>query len=119
MEDLHPEKYRHDLEVIRNTANQVIKDFGISGIEITFSGNHSTAYQELLTQVLPALRQLYKERKDVFMSLLYRIDVEEQKVKQLSEKESSVDFFIKLTELVIEREFTKVLIRKIYSSRSS
>lgn len=118
MEQLHPEKYRHDLEVIRSTAQQVIKDFGISGIEITFSGNEATAYQELLDQVLPALRQLYKERRDVFMSLLYRIDVEEWKVRQLSENETTANFFIKLTGLVIEREFTKVLIRKLYSSRN-
>jgi len=117
MENLHPEKYRHDLEVVRNTASQVIKDFGISGVEISFSGNHETAYQELLNQVLPALKQLYKERKEVFMTLLYRIDVDERKVRQLAAKESSVDFFVKLTQLVIDREFTKVLIRKLYSAR--
>ncbi|MBK7970619.1 MAG: hypothetical protein IPK08_17750 [Bacteroidetes bacterium] len=31
-----PELYRHDLEIVRNTAAQVIKDFGLAGIEIAF-----------------------------------------------------------------------------------
>jgi hypothetical protein len=118
MSDLHPEKYRHDLEVVRNTAFQVIKDFGLSGIEITFSGSPQNAYEELLLQVQPALRTLYKESKSTFMSLLYRIDVDEKKVMKLAENESSIDFFGNLTKLVIEREFTKVLIRKLYSSRN-
>ena len=32
-------KYRHDLEVIRMTAEQVKKDFSFHNVEITFSGN--------------------------------------------------------------------------------
>lgn len=57
-----PELYRHDLEIVRNTAAQVIKDFGLAGIEIAFSGNPQTAYQELLQQVTPGLELLYKNR---------------------------------------------------------
>ena len=33
------EQYRYDFEIIRLTAEQVIKDFGTHGIEINFSGN--------------------------------------------------------------------------------
>jgi len=118
MENLHPEKYRHDLEVVRNTALQVIKDFGMAGIEIKFSGNPETAYQELLEQALPSLKGLYQKNPGAFMALLYRIDVEERKVKQLSENLSGSEFFAQLAALVIEREFLKVLIRKLYSSRN-
>jgi len=118
MRDLHPEKYRHDLEVVRNTAAQVIKDFGLAGVDITFSGNPQTAYSELLSQVLPALRNLYKSQKPAFMSLLYRIDVDERKVRQLIDNETMSTFFEELTNLVIEREFIKVLIRKLYSTRN-
>ncbi len=114
---LQPEKYRHDLEVVQSTARQVVKDFGLAGITIEFSGNPASAYSELLSQVLPALRYLYNENRNAFMSLLYRIDVEEKKVKQLAAGLDEINFYVKLTELVIEREFMKVLIRKLFSQR--
>src|SRR5436190_21894181 len=109
MSDLHPEKYRHDLEVIRETARQVIKDFGMAGIEIQFSGNHETAYQELVDQILPGLKGLYQQNTGAFMALLYRIDVEEKKVRQLSASYSGNAFFAQLAGVIIEREFIKVL----------
>mgnify|MGYP006386748793 CR=1 FL=1 len=118
MTDLTPDKYRHDLEVVRNTAAQVIKDFGMAGVEINFSGNPETAYKELLDQALPALKGLYQQNPGSFMALLYRIDVEERKVKQLSDTLSGSEFFAQLAGLVIEREFIKVLIRKLYSSKN-
>ena len=117
MNESSPEKYRHDLEIVRETATQVIKDFGMAGIEVHFSGNPITAYQELLEQTLPALTNLYKHNQGTFMALLYRIDVEEYKVKQLSVCHSGNDFFVHLSALVIEREFMKVMIRKLYSAR--
>jgi hypothetical protein len=47
MEQTELIKYRADLEVVRDTANQVIKDFGLSGVEISFSGFAEKAYTEL------------------------------------------------------------------------
>ena len=66
------EKYRHDLEVIRMTAEQVKKDFAFHNIEITFSGNEMTAYDELKAQLIPLLSKLFTENKPRLMQLLYR-----------------------------------------------
>lgn len=118
MPNLTPEKYRHDLEVVRDTAKQVIKDFGMAGIEIHFSGNPETAYDELLEQTLPAIKECYQKNPGAFMALLYRIDVEEKKVKQLSDSFSASGFFAQLATLIIEREFLKVLIRKLFSNKN-
>jgi hypothetical protein len=101
--EITPEKYRHDLEVVRNTGAQVIKDFGMFGVDISFSGNPETAYRELLHQTS-------------FMALLYRIDVSEKKVNELIGIEKKPAFFAKLAEVVVEREFMKVLIRKLFSA---
>lgn len=116
MPDITP--YRHDLEVIRDTARQVIKDFGMAGIEIQFSGNAASAYHELTEQALPGLRKLYQANQASFMALLYRIDVEEKKVREVSENFTGNAFFENLANLIIEREFIKVVIRKLYSSRN-
>ncbi len=118
MQELIPDIYRHDLEVIRNTAQQVIKDFGMAGIKIEFSGNPLNAYQELIEQTLPGLRNLYQQNQASFMALLYRIDVEEKRVKQLSNTYTGTVFFEHLAKLVIEREFIKVVIRKLYSYKN-
>lgn len=111
-----PEKYRHDLEVVRNTADQMIRDFGMFGVEITFSGKPESAYNELLSQTEPALAKLYHENKSSFMALLYRIDVSESKVNELLRSEKKPAFFSRLAEIVVEREFMKVLIRKLFSA---
>ena len=76
------EKYRHDLEIIRKTAEQIIKDFQIFGFEITFSGNEYTAYDELKSQLTPLLFELYKSDLSTFQSLLYRIDISESKYRK-------------------------------------
>ena len=113
--NLNTEKYRHDLEVVRNTAKQIIKDFGISGLEIIFSGNTHSAYKELLHQITPVLGQLYLHDREAFHGLLYRIDVDENKVKKIIKNSEGDNFERELAELVIEREFIKVLTRKLYS----
>ncbi len=109
------EKYRHDLEIIRLTAEQIIKDFEIFGFEITFSGNELTAYNELKSQVAPLLSDLYSKKSSAFQALLYRIDISEKKFLELLNNVSGEDFAARLAELVITREFQKVLTRKFFS----
>ena len=109
------EKYRRDLEIIRLTAEQVIKDFGIFGFEIVFSGNEYTAYEELKNQLAPLLYDLYNDNLSTFQSLLYRIDINEAKWKKFLQSTSDDGFSEKLAALVIEREFQKVLTRKFFS----
>jgi hypothetical protein len=108
------EKYRHDLEIIRLTANQIIKDFQIFGHEIKFSGNELTAYEELKSQISPLLSDLYQKNTATFQSLLYRIDISEKKFRELLNDSSNNNFSELLAEAVIQREFQKVLTRKYF-----
>ncbi len=112
----HPiEKYRNDLEIIRLTAEQVIKDFEIFGQEIKFSGNELTAYEELKNQLAPLLLKLYQNNSSTFQSLLYRVDISEKKFRELLEQSTTGNFSAQLAEAVIQREFQKVLTRKFFS----
>jgi hypothetical protein len=108
------EKYRHDFEIIRLTAAQIIKDFEIFGHEIKFSGNEFTAYDELKNQIAPLLFDLYKNKSSAFQSLLYRIDISEKKFSRLLDHSSSENFSEQLAEAIIQREFQKVLTRKFF-----
>jgi hypothetical protein len=108
--------YRHDLEVVRMTAEQVKKDFSFHKMEITFSGNEQTAYSELKTQLTPLLEELFTKDRQRLMQLLYRVDVPEKdwkKVLSLHADEQAE----KLTEIILEREFMKALTKKLYSQK--
>ncbi len=109
------EKYRNDLEIIRLTAEQVIKDFEIFGHEIKFSGNEFMAYDELKNQLAPLLLKLYQNNTSTFQSLLYRVDISEKKFRELLEISSQENFSDQLADAVIQREFQKVLTRKFFS----
>ena len=109
------EKYRHDLEIIRLTADQIIKDFEIFGYEIKFSGNELVAYQELKNQVAPLLLELFQKKTSSFQSLLYRIDINEKSFRKLINESAKNDFAEQLADAVIQREFQKVLTRKFFS----
>ena len=109
-------QYRHDLEVVRMTAEQVKKDFSFHNMEITFSGNEQTAYAELKTQVTPLLAKLFLENRSQLMQLLYRVDVPERdwkKVLAMNADEQPE----KLSEIILEREFMKALTKKLYSKK--
>jgi hypothetical protein len=108
--------YRHDLEVIRMTAEQVKKDFSFHKMEVTFSGNEQTAYAELKAQLTPLLEKLFTENRQRLMQLLYRIDVPEKDWKKVLALDTDVQAG-KLSEIILEREFIKALTRKLYSKK--
>ena len=108
------EKYRQDLEIIRETAAQLIRDFSMRKLEIVFSGNELTAYDELLMQVEPLIEEMYKNNRSGFQVLLYQIDISEQSFKKLIASSSPEKFSKRISELIIQREFQKVLTRKFF-----
>ncbi len=107
------EDLRNQTEIIRLTAEQVIKDFALFGLEIRFSGNVLNAYDELFEQLNSCLVDLLNSDYRRLLSLLYHIDISEKemnkKLKSFSEEPSEV-----ITGMILERELKKVLIRKFY-----
>jgi hypothetical protein len=112
-----PEKYRNDISIIRDTAKQISRDFNIDGFEVNFSGNETNAFEEFKQQITPVLMLIYRNDRFAFQNLLYRIDINEKDYKKLISTADSGNFESDLTELVIRREFQKVLTRKYFSSK--
>lgn len=108
-------EYRTQLDIIQRTADQIVKDFEIFGENITFSGKPETAYEELADQIEPIVRKLLNNNDSRFVSLLYRIDVNDEKVKNvISGGESAVH---QITHLILEREFQKVVTKAYFSNK--
>lgn len=106
--------YSQHLPYLRLTAEQIIKDFGFFGHQITFSGNAESAYQELYEQIIPLVRHLVEKDFAAFCSLLYRIDLGEELVRKLMHK--SDDFCGEITHQILRRELQKVVLRSHFKS---
>lgn len=111
--DLTP--YLNRLDILQDTAQQVIKDFGMVGLKINFSGNPGTAYRELTDQILPHIEKLQNENFQNFYNLMYRIDVSEVQIKKAVEASKDRSFSEIVTELILQRELIKVVFRRQYS----
>jgi len=116
MTDITP--YLNRLDLIKDTALQVIKDFGMSGMEVKFSGDPESAYTELYSQILPHIEKLQKENFQNFYNLMYRIDISETLIKKEVSRAVDKTFSQAITDLILKRELLKVVTRKKYSAES-
>ncbi len=107
--------YKNDAEIIKQAAAQVEKDFASNGIEIVFSGNTLTAYDELFLQVKPVVKNLLETNRTKFAQLLYTIDLSEQKANEIFANNSFPDAVEKITQFILERELLKVITRRHFS----
>jgi len=109
-------QYFNKLELIKDTANQIIKDFDMFGLEIKFSGNAYNAYEELFEQIEPHIKKLIDTNHSKFMGILYRIDVSDEQIKKAVNENTSEPFSEIITDLIIKRELQKVVIRQHYKT---
>lgn len=113
---LEVNKYLSNLDLLNETANQIIKDFDMFGMEIKFSGNSFDAYEELFDQIEPHIKKLIDTNHSKFMGILYRIDLSDEQIKKAVNQNSSETFSEIITDLIIKRELQKVVIRKHFKS---
>ncbi|MBL4710593.1 MAG: hypothetical protein JKY48_19370 [Flavobacteriales bacterium] len=111
--------YHTQLSFIEATAKQVQKDFQLYGEEISFNGSHSTAYEELYSQIMPIMARLLNLDSSRFFALLYAIDVDEKKVKELIFGNEEIDTASELTHLILKRELMKVVSRQMFAQKSN
>jgi hypothetical protein len=107
--------YKNNEEIIRLAAAQVEKDFASNGIDISFSGNTATAYDELFVQVKPVVKNMLENNRNKFSQLLYTIDLSEKKANEIFADNSFADAVEKITQFILERELLKVITRKHFS----
>lgn len=98
--------------MIHDCVAQVQKDLGGFGIEITYSGNHLSAYSELFAQLQPQLEKLLHGGTKL-VSILYRVDIHENEVRKAQENREDLSGAI--SRLIIWRELQKVVTRFLLS----
>ncbi len=110
------EKSRLNEQIVKETAEQVIKDFASFGMEISFPGDINYAYDELFDQLKIFVSELMERMPEKLSALLYQIDIDEKKIKN-----PDIEIFREhewISEMILEREFLKVLTRHYFKNLS-
>jgi len=113
--ELIPEKYRDDEEIIRLTIEQIKKDFGTHFPEPQFSGVKEKLFDELVFQVSEALTAIRQSNPLVLKAILYQVDVRENDIQETFHQPS----IYSLSERIIKREFQKVLTKRFFSDKGT
>lgn len=104
-------------EIIRQTAQQIIKDFAEFGIEIQFSGQEDNAYQELFDQLNHHIEIILQGQFHRFFNLLYRIDINENEIYKSEARFPDKNKSEIISDLIIHRDLKKVLTRNYFKQQ--
>lgn len=112
------DRYERSVTLLEDVVAQINKDFRLQGFDVEFSGQGETAYQELTDQLKPVIEYMLEHQSDTFWNLIYGIDLNERKVKDiLFGTQEEPDAIGQLTDLILKRELQKVVIRYHYSGK--
>ncbi|HYQ56965.1 MAG TPA: hypothetical protein VEP89_06420 [Draconibacterium sp.] len=104
-------------EIVRQTAEQIMKDFGMFGVEITFSGNIENAYQELHQQLISQITGLVETNYDLLLSVLYQVDITNRELLKAEQDLPHYSHIEIIAHQVIARDLKKVLLRKYFKMK--
>ncbi len=104
-------------EIVCDTASQIMKDFGMFGIEITFSGDASNAYEELHKQLINQISTLIQMNYDKLLSVLYQVDITDHEIAQAQSDLPHYNHVELIAHQVIVRELKKVLWRRYFKMK--
>lgn len=104
-------------EIVRMTAEQIMKDFGMFGVEITFSGNTEQAYHELHTQLTGQITALFERNYDLLLSVLYQVDISDRDIRKTRMELPEYTDIEVVAHQVIVRDLKKVLLRMYFKNQ--
>ena len=105
-------------EIVQETAEQIMKDFGMFGVEITFSGNTGQAYRELHQQLVDQISLLLERNYDLLVSVLYQVDITDREIARAEMELPDYTHVEIVAHQVIVRDLKKVLLRRYFKSKN-
>lgn len=110
------DNFLNKADIIQETAEQIMKDFGMFGIEITFSGDVENAYNELHGQLIQQISVYLDKDYSRLMSVLYQVDITDCEIAKASRELPHYNDLEVLAHQVIFRDLKKVLFRRYYKT---
>jgi len=106
-------------EIVKQTAEQIMKDFGMFGVEINFSGDTTQAYNELHHQLIEQISLLVERNYELLLSVLYQVDITQKEITKAEQDLPHYSHIEIIAHQVIARDLKKVLIRRYFKSQNS
>ncbi|PTN08942.1 hypothetical protein [Mangrovibacterium marinum] len=104
-------------DIILDTIAQIMKDFGLFGVEIEYSGSIDDAYEKLHRQLVDQIDRLMHSNSDLLMSILYQVDISQRDIDQTANEFPRYNQIEVIAHQIIFRDLKKVLFRRYFSSR--
>ncbi len=104
-------------EIVLDTIAQIVKDFGMFGVEIHFSGSVEDAYPKLHGQLVDQIGHLLKTNSDLLMSILYQVDISQRDIDRTSNEFPQYNQVEVIAHQIIFRDLKKVLYRRYFSGK--
>ncbi len=111
------ESYLDQAEIVRETAEQIMKDFGMFGVEVTFSGETGNAYEELHRQLIDQITTLVNRNYDLLLSVLYQVDITDREIARAAADLPHYSHIEVIAHQVIARDLKKVLLRRYFRKK--
>lgn len=111
--------FLNQADIVRETAEQIMKDFGMFGVEITFSGNVENAYNELHQQLIHEISVLIERNYELLLSVLYQVDITEKEIARAERDLPHYNHVEIVAHQVIARDLKKVLLRRYFKAKDS
>ncbi len=108
------EPFKAQEEVIKQTVQQIIKDFAMFGMDVEFPIDMEMVYDNISRQLEGHISDLLGRNVQKLMALLYQIDIPEKNILDSWESHPEFTHAQVITELVIYRELRKVIFRNYY-----
>lgn len=106
-------------EIVQQTAEQIMKDFGMFGVEITFSGDTEHAYEELHNQLIHQIATLVERNYDLLLSILYQVDITDREIQKAQQELPHYSHLEIIAHQVIVRDLKKVLLRRYFKMKDA
>jgi hypothetical protein len=113
------EIYFNNQQVIDQLLRQVEKDLELESNCLLCNSSEANVFDSIFKLLLPIVEKNIHQDYGKFMNTLYRIDVSEQKIKQSMLDKSSIEFPCVMTELILQKEMQKIIIRLVYANRNN
>ena len=105
------EKYDNKKDILKEILIQLEKDTGLDYTEILISYDEPGFLEQLRLDLAEHIRKVAGQSQTRFMHLIYRTDISQKKLGTL---EMDASYFEKLSEMVLNRIFQKIITRKFF-----
>ena len=116
MQEFSIQAYLNDTAILKQTTEQIQKEFSFFDTTILFDNSNNYTFSYLCEQILPQVKKLILADNQKLYAFLYRIDINEAQIKKESNSNIDKPFEEIISQLIIKRCLQKVVLRKLFSS---